>query len=371
MADRGSPTPWPGTDRHSANPARSNQARNGQPTRCSRCRCRSPAAPTRSSVRSSPNACSDSLVSPPPPSPHAQRPSPARASAQQGCRSGTSSGPMALSPARRCGAAWPCERIHSSHRSTARWAVTDMRRDVEVFADVRCPFTHVGLRRFVARRRLSSPSTDNVSLVVRAWPLELVNGAPLDARMISQKVSALRHQVAPTLFRGFDEDAFPATSMPALILEAAARRQLRRNRRTGEPHPARSPVRTRPRHRCARCPARDHSELRRRRPELGCRQGHRRLAGGTGNEVSSGRLTSSPPPECFASVHELVLRTRWDGGQTTARSGGLRGRSCMMRCARQGPHRAGAGPVPVVEGCGQLGSRRYRSTVPTARAATT
>ena len=66
------PTPWHGTDRHWANPARSNRERNGQPTRCSRCRCPSPAAPTRSSVRSSQNACSDSLVSPPPRNPPAQ-----------------------------------------------------------------------------------------------------------------------------------------------------------------------------------------------------------------------------------------------------------------------------------------------------------
>ena len=102
--------------------------------------------------------------------------------------------------------------------------ISDTRRTVEVFADVRCPFTHVGLLRFVARRHELAVD-NNVSLVVRAWPLELVNGAPLDARMISQKVRALREQVAPTLFQGFDEDAFPATSMPALMLEAAARRQ--------------------------------------------------------------------------------------------------------------------------------------------------
>ena len=79
-------------------------------------------------------------------------------------------------------------------------------RIVEVFADVRCPFAHVGLLRFVERRR--ELGADDISLVVRAWPLELVNGTPLDAAMVSQKIRALREQVAPTLFRGFDEDAF-------------------------------------------------------------------------------------------------------------------------------------------------------------------
>ena len=90
-------------------------------------------------------------------------------------------------------------------------------RIVEVFADVRCPFAHVGLLRFVERRR--ELGADDISLVVRAWPLELVNGTPLDAAMIAQKVRALRDEVAPALFRGFDEGNFPATSMPALRLE--------------------------------------------------------------------------------------------------------------------------------------------------------
>ncbi len=45
------------------------------------------------------------------------------------------------------------------------------------------------------------------------------------SRMSVCCVRALRDQVAPNLFRGFDERAFPATSMPALRLEAWARRQ--------------------------------------------------------------------------------------------------------------------------------------------------
>jgi predicted DsbA family dithiol-disulfide isomerase len=91
---------------------------------------------------------------------------------------------------------------------------------IEVFADVCCPFTHVGLRRLVERRR--SLAREDVALRIRAWPLELVNGAPLDPAMIAEEVDELRAQVAPDLFEAFDPAAFPPTSMPALQLAAAA-----------------------------------------------------------------------------------------------------------------------------------------------------
>lgn len=90
---------------------------------------------------------------------------------------------------------------------------------VEVYAEVGCPFTHVGLHRFVQRRReLGGGPT----LHVRPWPLELVNGAPLDPAFIAEKIDELRRQVSPDLFVGFRPDAFPATSLPALALTAAA-----------------------------------------------------------------------------------------------------------------------------------------------------
>lgn len=116
-------------------------------------------------------------------------------------------------------------RMASSTRSVDAPPATPTIRSktIEVFADVRCPFAHVGLVRFMEKRR--EVGATGVSLVVRAWPLELVNGVPLDAGMISHKVRALRDQVAPNLFRGFDERVFPSTSMPALRLEAWARRQ--------------------------------------------------------------------------------------------------------------------------------------------------
>ena len=59
-------------------------------------------------------------------------------------------------------------------------------RTVEVFADVLCPFTHVGLHTLIDRRGergLAEPL-----LRIRAWPLELVNGAPLDPSHIGAEI---------------------------------------------------------------------------------------------------------------------------------------------------------------------------------------
>jgi predicted DsbA family dithiol-disulfide isomerase len=94
---------------------------------------------------------------------------------------------------------------------------------IEVFADVVCPFTHLGLRRFVERRRqLDRP---DVLLRVRAWPLELVNGAALDADFVAEEVDELRRQVDPDAFAGFDVATFPKSTLPALRLTAAAERE--------------------------------------------------------------------------------------------------------------------------------------------------
>jgi predicted DsbA family dithiol-disulfide isomerase len=93
-------------------------------------------------------------------------------------------------------------------------------RVVEVFADVACPFTHVGLRRISAYRR--ERGTTEPMLRVRAWPLELVNGESLQGPALAPKIAALRAEVAPDLFVGFDETRFPRTTQPALAAEAAA-----------------------------------------------------------------------------------------------------------------------------------------------------
>ena len=99
-------------------------------------------------------------------------------------------------------------------------------RTVEVFADVLCPFTHVGLHTLIDRR--VERGLDRPRLKIRAWPLELVNGLPLDADHIAAEIAALRASVRPDLFAGFSVQTFPKTSMPAFALTAAADR-------TGDP----------------------------------------------------------------------------------------------------------------------------------------
>jgi predicted DsbA family dithiol-disulfide isomerase len=100
--------------------------------------------------------------------------------------------------------------------------VTDIAPAIEVFADIWCPFTHMGLR-MVAAQRDRSTRPDTV-VVVRAWPLELVNGAPMDAEKTRANAAALRAQVAPDLFAGLDADHFPTSTLEALALVVRAYR---------------------------------------------------------------------------------------------------------------------------------------------------
>jgi predicted DsbA family dithiol-disulfide isomerase len=102
-------------------------------------------------------------------------------------------------------------------------------RVLEVFADVWCPFTHVGLRRLIEER--NRLGRDDVVVWVRAWPLELINGKALNADLVGEEIQALRETVAPGLFAGFDAERFPSTSLPALRLTASA---YRRGDRAGE-----------------------------------------------------------------------------------------------------------------------------------------
>jgi predicted DsbA family dithiol-disulfide isomerase len=90
---------------------------------------------------------------------------------------------------------------------------------IEVFADIWCPFTHVGLRRLVAARDAKGT---HLAVRVRAWPLEWVNGSPLAPDLVAAEIAALRGAVAPDLFRGFDTTRFPRTTIPALGVAAAA-----------------------------------------------------------------------------------------------------------------------------------------------------
>ncbi|MGQ0831766.1 MAG: DsbA family oxidoreductase [Microthrixaceae bacterium] len=95
-------------------------------------------------------------------------------------------------------------------------------QQIEVFADVGCPFTHVGLRSFAALR--SERSTAVPVLRVRAWSLELVNGEPLTGQFLAPEIDALRAGPAPSLFAGFSAQAFPATTRSAMASAAAAYR---------------------------------------------------------------------------------------------------------------------------------------------------
>ena len=93
-------------------------------------------------------------------------------------------------------------------------------KTIEVFADIWCPFAHVGIRCVIERR--VQLKREDVLLYVRAWPLELVNEAPLDPKATTHHVEELRAQVAPDLFQGFDPDHFPRTTLPALAWVHAA-----------------------------------------------------------------------------------------------------------------------------------------------------
>jgi len=91
---------------------------------------------------------------------------------------------------------------------------------VEVFADITCPFTHVGLSRVAT---LLSNSGSSVDLRVRSWPLEWVNGTPLEADAVAVKAAALRKGLGIDQFTGLDTDNWPTTTIPALNLAASAR----------------------------------------------------------------------------------------------------------------------------------------------------
>ena len=90
---------------------------------------------------------------------------------------------------------------------------------IEVYADIVCPFTHVGLCRL--REARAARRSDRIVLV-RAWPLELVNGAPVTPDVVTREINGLRERVAPDLFRAFEPSTFPSTSLPAFGLVAAA-----------------------------------------------------------------------------------------------------------------------------------------------------
>ncbi len=90
---------------------------------------------------------------------------------------------------------------------------------VEVFADITCPFTHVGMQRIVPM--LSSTGRAAV-IYVRSWPLEWVNGEPLQYDAVAAKAAALTAQLGGDAFSGLRADTWPTTTIPALALVAHA-----------------------------------------------------------------------------------------------------------------------------------------------------
>ncbi|GAC1314519.1 MAG: hypothetical protein NVSMB16_11240 [Acidimicrobiales bacterium] len=94
---------------------------------------------------------------------------------------------------------------------------------IDVYADIACPFAHAGLRSVVRRRH--ELGRDDVTMRVRAWPLELVNEKPHDPVATGEHVADIRQQVASDLFAGFDQARFPTTTLSAMALEAAAYRR--------------------------------------------------------------------------------------------------------------------------------------------------
>jgi predicted DsbA family dithiol-disulfide isomerase len=95
-------------------------------------------------------------------------------------------------------------------------------KTIEMYADVSCPFAHVGLRRLVAARDARG-STARIR--VRAWPLEWINGRQLAPELVTAEIAAIRTSVAPDLFAGFDPNHFPESTIGALGLAAAAYRR--------------------------------------------------------------------------------------------------------------------------------------------------
>jgi predicted DsbA family dithiol-disulfide isomerase len=94
-----------------------------------------------------------------------------------------------------------------------------MNTTIEVFAEITCPFAYVGLQHVVDHvAALDEP----IEVIVRAWPLEWVNGAALAFDGVETKAAALREQLGVDAFNGLEADSWPSSTIPALGLAAAA-----------------------------------------------------------------------------------------------------------------------------------------------------
>ena len=94
---------------------------------------------------------------------------------------------------------------------------------IEIFADVWCPFAYVGIRRVFQYR--DEIGRNDVPIIVRSWPLELVNDAPMAQAKALGNCEALRRQVAADQFANTELSNFPSTTLDALTLIAQAYEQ--------------------------------------------------------------------------------------------------------------------------------------------------
>jgi len=94
-----------------------------------------------------------------------------------------------------------------------------MSTTVEVFAEITCPFAYVGLHHVIDHvAEIDEP----VDVIVRAWPLEWVNGTGLAFDSVEIKAAALCEQLGVDVFNGLRADSWPSSTIPALGLAAAA-----------------------------------------------------------------------------------------------------------------------------------------------------
>ena len=93
---------------------------------------------------------------------------------------------------------------------------------LEVFADVTCPFTHVGLKRVIEH---IASSERPIAVRVRAWPLEWVNGAGLDVPRGVSEISPSCSSAGNPRFvhsRSIDSVSSPVSSSEFSIAKRSA-----------------------------------------------------------------------------------------------------------------------------------------------------
>lgn len=94
-----------------------------------------------------------------------------------------------------------------------------MSTSIEVFAEITCPFAYVGIRHVV---EYLTDLDEPVDVVLRAWPLEWVNGTTLAFDGVETKAAALCEQLDVDLFTDLRSDTWPSSTVAAHCLTSAA-----------------------------------------------------------------------------------------------------------------------------------------------------